>query len=57
MDDMVGMVSNSGEMGKVQIAVLKKAQDLQGAAAQQLIASLPQSPNPAGIGGNFDATA
>ncbi len=54
--DLTGMVESSGQMGNVQIAMLKKAQDLEGAAATKLIAQLPEA-NAPGVGGNIDVRA
>jgi hypothetical protein len=45
-----------GEMGAVQVTMLKKAQNMEASQAAQLVQALPASPSPAGVGGKIDVT-
>jgi hypothetical protein len=43
--------------GAVDIALLKKSQDLMATQAAALLQTLPPPPNPAGVGGKLDVYA
>ena len=60
MDGVSGAGVSGGTEGTVDIAMLKKSQDLMKQQAAALIAALPsppQSPNPPGVGGKVDIQA
>ena len=62
MSSASAISGNGGDLGEVQIAMLKKAQDNEGAAATKLIQNIPQAPAPraasqAGVGTKADFTA
>jgi hypothetical protein len=44
-------------LGQINIAMLKKTQDLVASQVAQIIQSIPQSPNVGGAGGQIDVTA
>jgi len=56
---MDGVSLNVGEqvLGAVNIAMLKKTQDIAAEQVLQLVQSIPQSPNGGGVGGKIDVSA
>ncbi|MDR0303735.1 MAG: putative motility protein [Chitinispirillales bacterium] len=56
---MDGVSLNTGGqvLGAINIAMLKKTQDLVSSQIEQIIQSIPQSPNFGGAGGQIDVTA
>jgi len=53
---MDGISVNGEVLGAVNIAMLRKTQDLAQAQVLQMVQSLPQSPSAAGVGVNIDVT-
>ena len=55
MDVATISANAQGEVkGAVNIAMFKKARDFVASQAMDLIQAIPQSPSPAGVGGNVD---
>jgi hypothetical protein len=53
---MDGVSSVGQQLGAINIAMLKKTQNLVADQMAELIGSLPQSPNGGGVGGRVDVT-
>jgi len=54
------ITGSGGDLGQVQVAMLKKAQNAEATSANQLIQQLPPPPrsaSPAGVGSKVDFTA
>ena len=54
---MDGVSLNGQVLGQINIAMLKKTQDLVASQVAQIVQSIPQSPNGGGVGGQIDVTA
>ena len=54
--DMISAVVEQ-QMGKINIAMLKKTQNLVAEQMTELLRMLPQSPNSGGVGGRVDVSA
>lgn len=50
----ISAMKQSETIGAVNIAMLKKTQDLVASQMMDLIQAIPQSPSPAGVGGVID---
>jgi hypothetical protein len=55
--DGISLGGSGQVLGAINIAMLKKTQDLVASQMEQLIETIAQSPNFGGVGGKIDVTA